>query len=271
MPIIEEVLEQELEKADDDDDSGKREQREENQQHQDGGINTGIHHSESSGYSHNTKDDGNEDNEEDKNPRRTKRRRLFLASPDMPPTPPLKQSSPKPCLARSHNVKPSSTTQFETGIAQSRTDLAHPPTSVNNDHHYTPPSSRSPSDTEESASGAEFHEWFLQGFLKRITIRDQITYNLEFSLSHVPEHLSLSLHSEVLSTSSRESSVKATVSRRAATSRKPGKELTKNQESLLAKMVHEDKTRAEIGEPFPGHTLKSLKDNFFTKQGGSLG
>lgn len=62
--------------------------------------------------------------------------------------------------------------------------------------------------------------------------------------------------------------MEAIVSRRAATSRKPGKELTKNQESLLAKMVHEDKTWAEIGLHFPGHTLQSLKESFFTKQGG---
>jgi hypothetical protein len=87
-------------------------------------------------------------------------------------------------------------------------------------------------------------------------------------LSHVPNHLSLSLHSEVLGTSSWESSAEAVVSRRAATSRKPGKELTENQESLLAKMIRDDKTWAEIGRHFPGHTLQSLKENFFTKQGG---
>ncbi|KAH7363929.1 hypothetical protein BKA65DRAFT_124992 [Rhexocercosporidium sp. MPI-PUGE-AT-0058] len=258
------VLEQELEEADDDDNSGKREQRGEKRQHQDGGIKTGIHHSESSGHGHDTNDD---DDEGDENPRTTKQRRLFPASPDMPPTPPLEQSSPMPCLARPHNVKPSSTTQLEIGNAQSQTNLAHPPTSVNDDCHYTAPSSRSPSDTEESASAAEFQEWPFQGFLKRVTIGNQITYNLEFSLSHVPEHLSLSLHSEVLSTSSRESSVEAAVSRRAIPSRKPGKELTKKQESLLAKMVHDDKTWAEIGQHFPSHTLQSLKENF-KKQGG---
>ncbi|KAG4427979.1 hypothetical protein IFR05_016539 [Cadophora sp. M221] len=252
--IMQEVVEQELEEADDDDDSGEREQRGEKRQYQDRGINTGIHHSESSGHGYDTKDDGDEDDEEDENPRPTKQRRLFPASPDVPPTPPLEQSSQRPCLARPHNVKSSSTTQVEIGNAQSRTDLAHPPTSVNNDHHYTPPSSRSPSDTEESASGAEFHEWPLQGFLKRVTIGDQITYNLEFSLSHVPKHLSLSLHSEVSSTSSRESSVEAAVSRRAVTSRKPGIALTKNQERLLAKMVRDDKTWAEIGRRSRPHT-----------------
>ncbi|PVH71027.1 hypothetical protein DL98DRAFT_521319 [Cadophora sp. DSE1049] len=47
-----------------------------------------------------------------------------------------------------------------------------------------------------------------------------MTYNLKFSLSHIPEHLNLSLHPEVLSGSSRESSIEPAVSRRAVTSRK---------------------------------------------------
>ncbi|PVH79392.1 hypothetical protein DL98DRAFT_220639 [Cadophora sp. DSE1049] len=62
-------------------------------------------------------------------------------------------------LAQAHSATPSSTTQFEIGNAQSQTDLAHPPTSVNNDHRFTPPSSHSPSDTQKSASAAEYQEW----------------------------------------------------------------------------------------------------------------
>ncbi|KAH7418850.1 hypothetical protein BKA64DRAFT_210543 [Cadophora sp. MPI-SDFR-AT-0126] len=62
----------------------------------------------------------------------------------------------------------------------------------------------------------------------------------------------------VLSTSSRESSAEAAVSRRAVTSRKPCKELTQYQEGLLAKMIHDDKTWAEIGRHFPGHTEGGL-------------
>jgi hypothetical protein len=187
----------------------------------------------------------------------------------MPPTPPLKQSSRKPpCLARPHSTTPSLTTQLEIGDAQSQTNLAHPPTSINNEHHYTPLSSYIPLDTDESVSAIEYQAWPLEGFLKRVTISNQITYNLQFSLSHIPQHLNLLLHSEVLSTSSRESSEEAVVSRRSITSRKPGKELTKNQERLLAKMVHDDKTWAEIGRHFLGHTMQSLKDNFFTKQKG---
>ena len=142
------------------------------------------------------------------------------------------------------------------------------PTPVDNDDHHTSPTSRSPSLTVESAPVAEYREWPFQGFLKRITIGNQTTYNLEFTLPRIPEHLDLSLHSEVLSAGSRELSAEAVVTHKAVASRKPGKELTEEQESLLAKMVHEDKTWAEIGQRFPGHTLLSLKENFFTKQGG---
>lgn len=105
--IRQEVVEQELEEADDDDDNGE--------QHQNEGINSGIHHSESTGHGHDT----DEDDEGDEKPRPTKQRRLFLAPPDMSPTPALEQSSPKPCLARPHSATPSSTTQLEIGDAQS--------------------------------------------------------------------------------------------------------------------------------------------------------
>lgn len=82
------------------------------------------------------------------------------------------------------------------------------------------------------------------------------------------EYLHLSPHSEVLGSVPGESLVKAAVSHRVVLTQKLGKELTKEQESLLVKMVHEDQTWAEIGRHFPGHTLPLVKENFFTKQGG---
>jgi len=81
------------------------------------------------------------------------------------------------------------------------------------------------------------------------------------------EYSHLSLHSEVLSSVSRESLVKTIVSHRVILTQKPGRELTKEQETLLAKIVHEDQTWAEIGRHFPGHILPSLKENYFTMQG----
>ncbi|KAH7342186.1 hypothetical protein BKA65DRAFT_478089 [Rhexocercosporidium sp. MPI-PUGE-AT-0058] len=235
-----EVVEEELEEGDDGDNNGEREQRGEKRQHQDeGSIAASAIRRAASIVVHR---------------RRGRREPTTCEAAEIP-----------------HSVTPSSTTQLEIGDAQSQTGHAHPPTSVNNDHHYTPLTPltpRSPSDTVESAPVAEYQELPFQGFLKRVTIGDQMTYNLEFSLSHIPEHLNLSLYSEVLSASSRESSTEDALSRRAVTSRKPGKQLTKNQESRLAKIVHEDKTWAEIRRHFPGHTLQSLKENFFTKQGG---
>jgi hypothetical protein len=142
------------------------------------------------------------------------------------------------------------------------------PTHVDNDYHHTLRTSQNPSVRVESAPIAEYREWPFEGFLKRITIGNQTTYNLEFALPHIPGQLNLSLSSEVLGGGSGESPTRVTASHRAVTSRKPGKELTEEQESLLAKMVDEDKTWIEIGRHFPSHTLQLLKENFFTKQGG---
>ena len=66
-------------------------------------------------------------------------------------------------------------------------------------------------------------------------------------------HLYLSLHLKVLGSVSRELLAKAIVSYRVILKRKPGKELIEEQESLLAKMVHDDQTWADIGRRFPGH------------------
>ena len=86
-------------------------------------------------------------------------------------------------------------------------------------------------------------------------------------LPSISEYLYL-LHSEVLGSVSRASPAKAVVSYRVVLKRKPGKELIEEQESLLAKMVHNDQTWTEIGQHFPGYILPSLKENFFMKQGG---
>ncbi|KAG9240032.1 hypothetical protein BJ878DRAFT_528619 [Calycina marina] len=50
----------------------------------------------------------------------------------------------------------------------------------------------------ESAPVAVYQEWPFKGFLKRIKIGNETTYNLEFQLSHVPEHFHLPVLSEAL-------------------------------------------------------------------------
>jgi hypothetical protein len=78
--------------------------------------------------------------------------------------------------------------------------------------------------------------------LKRVTISNQTIYNLEFSLLRIPEYLNLLFYSEDLNNNSKELLIKTIVSRRAIISRKFSKELTKDQENLLAKMVHDNQT-----------------------------
>ena len=62
----------------------------------------------------------------------------------------------------------------------------------------------------ESAPVAEYQEWPFQGFLKRTRIGNETTYNLEFQLSHILEHLHLPVLSEALGMRSKETPAEAT-------------------------------------------------------------
>ena len=86
------------------------------------------------------------------------------------------------------------------GDAQSRANHEHPPTLADDGqhHHHPPRASRSPSATVESAPVAEYQKWPFQGFLKRTKIGNETTYNLEFQLLHIPEHLHLPVLSDAL-------------------------------------------------------------------------
>ncbi|KUJ07330.1 uncharacterized protein LY89DRAFT_742965 [Mollisia scopiformis] len=81
-----------------------------------------------------------------------------------------------------------------------RADHGHPPTLAGDGqhHHHPPRASRSLSAAVKSAPLAEYQEWPFQGFPKRTRIRSETTYNLEFQLLHIPEHLHLSMLSEAL-------------------------------------------------------------------------
>jgi hypothetical protein len=214
------------------DDDKEPEQQGEKRQHQGANKETSsnIHHPEDSDRSYKTNEKDAKDNKDNKDPRLAKRRKL----------PPI-STSPAPCLRRLHSLTPSSTTQPEIDESPSQADHAHPPTPINNNHHNTTQTSRSPS-TAESTPVAEYQERPFQDFLKCTTISNQTIYNLEFTLPHTCKHPHLSLHSEVLGSVSRELLAKATVSHQVISKQKPSKELTKEQESLLAKMVHNDQT-----------------------------
>lgn len=101
----------------------------------------------------------------------------------------------------------------------------------------TEPLEAPPPAPTESAPDAEYQEWPFQGFLKRTRIEKETVYNLEFTLQQIPEHLHLPIYSAVLGTGSKEDlPAKVAVSHQTVAPWKPGKELTKEQERLLAKL-----------------------------------
>ncbi|KAI9748733.1 MAG: hypothetical protein M4579_007133, partial [Chaenotheca gracillima] len=91
-----------------------------------------------------------------------------------------------------------STTSLEIDNAQPQADCGSRSTLVDDEEHYTPRPSRSPSTQTESVPIAEYQEWPFRGFLKRTKIGNETTYNLEFQLPRIPEHLYLPIPSEAL-------------------------------------------------------------------------
>lgn len=81
-----------------------------------------------------------------------------------------------------------------TGLVLSTDDCECVPTLVGRRHRYC--------GTLESESVGEYQEWPFQGFLKRSNIGNEITYNLQFRLQHIPEHLHLHVLSRALNTDS---------------------------------------------------------------------
>jgi len=132
-------------------------------------ISSEIHCSVNIDDNHSTCDTSDED------PRPAKRRKPHSA-PALTTSLHLRRSRPF--------VLPSATS-LEIDDAQPQTDRGCPSTSVDDEHHHTPRTSRSPPASAESAPVAEYQEWPFQGFLKRTRIGNETTYNLEFQLSHV--------------------------------------------------------------------------------------
>ena len=106
-------------------------------------------------------------------------------------TPPRQHSS-------TPRITPPSTMQPEMDEARPQAEHGHQPTPVDDEHHHTPRTSRSPSAAVESVAMAEYQEWLFQGFLKRTKIGNETTYNLEFKLPRISEHLNLPIDPEAL-------------------------------------------------------------------------
>jgi hypothetical protein len=91
-----------------------------------------------------------------------------------------------------------STATPEIDDAQPQVDHECPSTFVDNSHQHASRPSRSPSVASETVPVAEYQEWPFQGFLKRIKIGDDVTYNLEFKLPSISEHLRLPIDPNAL-------------------------------------------------------------------------
>jgi hypothetical protein len=127
-----------------------------------------------------------------------------------------------------------------------------------------------------SAPVVEYREWPFQGFLKRTKIGNETTYNLEFQLSHIPEHLHLPVLSEALGMrSNKEMSAEAATphdtgahsrvhsaalqSKRKRVSWKP------EENETILKMKKEGCSWEEIHRALPDRTLGAIQVQYSTK------
>jgi hypothetical protein len=224
-----------------------------------------IDNSEDEDYNRDTDD---EDEEEDEDFRPAKRRKL----------PPV---SAKEALeaARERNLK------LDIGRPCRRTSPTFIQIEMDDRHTQTEdrdtlPPSRSPSAIAEVLA-AEYEEWPLHGFLKRTRIGSTLLFNLEFHLTHVPEHLEPSGLSEALRSSIKSSALHQTshsaVARsktRHVKSRHPTKRIlwTKEEDETLVKMKEEDGCSwEEISDALPSRTLAAIQVRYSTKLGGGTG
>lgn len=126
-------------------------------------ISSEIHYSVNTDDNHNTRDTSDEDP-------RPARRRKSRSAPAV--TPPLH-------LRRSPPLGSPSTTRHEIDEAQPQDDHGCSSTFVDDEQHRASRTSQ---------------EWPFQGFLKRTKIGDDMTYNLEFKLPSISEHLHLPIN-----------------------------------------------------------------------------
>lgn len=223
---------------------------------------------------------------DDEDTRPGKRRKPRLA-PAVTPRVYLRQSSPPP-----------PTTRAGIDETHSQDDDGCSSTSVEK-QHFVSQISRSSSAAAKAVPAAAYQEWPLHGFLKRTRTGKVTSFNLELHLVDVEEDPDLSspfqasgrnlgIELSALSKSiphtpiapSKKHNATSRPSKKRAQAReelgpdwtistqRPGNELTKTEESLLAKMIQDNKTWIEIKQHFPNHPLQLLKDNFFKKQGG---
>jgi hypothetical protein len=218
-----------------------------------------------------------ENDEEDEDPRPAKRRKLPAVSPKEA-LELAREQNPKLNIGPPRHCSSSKYMRIEIEDRQSQTEE---PRFTDDERRDTLAPSRSPSTTAESVPAAEYEEWPLHGFLKRTRIGRTMMFNLEFHLTHVPEHLEISGLSEGLC-SSIETSAEHQTSHSAIAhskthhvkSRHPTKRIpwTTEEDETLAKMKEEDGCSwEEISHALPSRTLAAIQIRYSTKLCGTAG
>jgi hypothetical protein len=168
-------------------------------------------------------------------------------------------------LARKKGLMPSAVAQAQTCTTQGST------------------ASRSSSSDAESIRGADYQEWPFQGFLKRMRIGRDTTYNLEFSLPDLPDLLRSSIGLQISNPASVRESVQSSVSPRlcasyannaathsrmrpAASQREIKRALwTPKEDAKLRKMQRDGYSWDDIHAALPGRSKGAIQVRYSTK------
>jgi hypothetical protein len=168
-----------------------------------------------------------------------------------------------------------STTSLEIDDAQPQADHGCPSTLVDDEQHYASRTSRSPSAATGLTPVAEYQEWPFQGFLKRTRIGDDVTYNLEFKLPWISEHLHLPINHEALDICSSEAPAKVPIHHDAAAHSKihqaplqPKKRRVKwttEEDATLLQMRNDGCSWEDISAALPHRSIGTIRVRCSTK------
>jgi hypothetical protein len=237
-------------------------------------------HTETSSETHhsaNTDDNYNACDTSDEDPRPTKRRKPRAAPAATPTTccrhtSELRSGQPRPLVALS-------TARPEIDDVQPPSDHGCSSTFVDKSHRHASRSSRSPSAAAEAVPVAEYQEWPFQGFLKRIRIGDDVTFNLEFKLPSISEQLHLPINPKALDIcSSKEPPAKIPTHHDAATHSKihqaplqPKKRRVKwttEEDATLLQMRNDGYSWEDIHAALPHRSIGTIQVHYSTKLKG---
>jgi hypothetical protein len=226
-------------------------------------ISSDTYHSVNTDDNHNACDTSGED------PRPAKRRKPRSARAVTPPLHLRRPPLPPP------------TTRAEIDEAQSQDDHRCSSTFID-EQNCASRTSRSPSAASEAVPVAEYQEWPFQGFLKRIRIGDDVTYNLEFKLPLITEQLPLPIDPKALDIfPSKGALAKVPTYHDAAAHSKihqaplqPEKKRkhvkwTSEEDATLLKMKDEDGCSwEEIAKALPHHIPRTIQPHYYAIRAG---